>query len=182
MSFLRRTSLFTASCLFLALLSFADAQEATTASSPAEEASGSAAEATKDAHTLAAEDLLKAMRMKETSERTVDQMLAMQMQQQPQLAQFKDVMQSFLRKHLSYESIKDDMVKLYKAEFSKDELNELSKFYRTPVGKKAVEKLPMLSAAGAQIGMQRVQQNMGELQKAIMKRQTELTPAQTPEK
>ncbi|TWT82695.1 hypothetical protein CA13_41580 [Planctomycetes bacterium CA13] len=128
----------------------------------------------KDSHTLAAETLLETMNMKEVTKRNVDDMLAMQIQQQPQLGMFKDVMQGFLRKHLSYESLKDDMVKMYKEEFTENELGQLSDFYQTPVGKKAIERLPTLTAKGAQLGMLRVQQNMGELQELIMKRTMEL--------
>ena len=128
----------------------------------------------KDSHTLAVEEFFTVMNMKETSEKTIDQMLAMQVQQQPQLASYKDVMTAFLRKYVSYEALKGDMVKLYKAEFTEDEIREMTAFYRTPVGKKAVSKLPTLTASGAQLGMKRVQMNMGELQQAIAKREVEL--------
>jgi hypothetical protein len=128
----------------------------------------------KDSHTAAAEDFLRAMNMEETTKQTLDQMLAVQIQQQPGLAAFKDVMRTFLQKHLSYAAIKDGMVELYKAEFTESELKELAAFYRTPIGKKSVEKLPMLAAAGAQLGMQRVQANMGELQQAIQNRQAQI--------
>lgn len=128
----------------------------------------------KDSHTLAIEEFFAVMNMKETSDKTIDQMLAMQVQQQPKLASYKDIMTSFLRKYVSYEALKDDMVKLYKAEFTEDEIRTMSEFYRTPVGKKAVSKLPTLTASGAQLGMQRVQSNMAELQQAIAKREAEL--------
>ena len=153
-----------------------DAAKVPSASSPAADATASAdaKPVEKDSHTLAIEEFFSAMNMKETSDKTIDQMLAMQVQQQPQLASYKDVMTAFLRKHVSYEALKDDMVKLYKAEFTEDEIREMTAFYRTPVGKKAVSKLPTLTASGAQLGMNRVQSNMGELQQAIAKREAEL--------
>src|SRR5690606_8636002 len=121
------------------------------------------AEVKKDSHTLAVEALLETMNLKDTTEQMVDQMLSMQIQQQPQMAAFENVLRTFLHKHLSFESLKPDLVKLYQSEFTEPEIKELNAFYSTPVGKKAIEKLPTLSAAGAQIGMQRVQSNMGEL-------------------
>ncbi|EMI21809.1 hypothetical protein RMSM_01264 [Rhodopirellula maiorica SM1] len=144
------------------------------AEAPAAEAPAEEAEVEKDSHTLAVEALLDSMNMKQTTQQTVDQMLQMQIQQQPQMAAFQDVMKAFLHKHLSFESLKPDLIKLYKSEFTESEIKALTEFYNTPVGKKAIEKLPTLSAAGAQIGMQRVQANMGELQTAILKRQSEL--------
>ncbi|GAA4460106.1 DUF2059 domain-containing protein [Novipirellula rosea] len=153
----------------------APATEAPAADSPAAEEEAEA-EVEKDSHTVAVEALLDSMNMKETTQQTVDQMLQMQIQQQPQMAAFQDVMKAFLHKHLSFESLKPDLIKLYKSEFTESEIKALTDFYNTPVGKKAIEKLPTLSAAGAQIGMQRVQANMGELQTAILKRQSELQP------
>jgi hypothetical protein len=131
-----------------------------------------------DSHTAAVEEFFVVMKMKETTDKTIDQMLQMQVTQQPQLAAFKDVMTTFLRKHVSFAALKDDMVKLYRDAFTEEEIRAMSAFYRTPVGQKAVEQLPALSAAGAQMGMSRVQANMGELQQAIQKRQQELLQQQ----
>ena len=128
----------------------------------------------KSTHTAAVEEFFLVMKMEETTNKTLDQMLAMQMAQQPQLAAFKDVLTKFLRKHISYEATKKDLVKLYQDAFTEDEIRAMTAFYRTPVGQKAVAKLPSLTAAGAQLGMTRVQANMGELQQAILKRQREL--------
>jgi hypothetical protein len=130
--------------------------------------------AKKSSHWLAIEEFFAVMNMKQTSDKTIDQMLAMQIRQQPQLASYKDVMTAFLRKYVSYEALKDDMIKLYQAEFTEDEIRAMTAFYRTPAGQKAVAKLPKLTASGAQLGMQRVQSNMAELQAAIAKRDAEL--------
>lgn len=148
---------------------------ATGASQVAEAQPGNDRSATKkSSHTLAIEEFFEVMNMKETSDRTINQMLTMQIRQQPQLASYEDVMISFLRKYVSYDALKDDMVKLYESEFNEDEIRTMTAFYRTPVGKKAVAKLPTLTASGAQLGMQRVQSNMAELQQAIAKREAEL--------
>ena len=132
----------------------------------------------KDTHTAAVQEFFDVMKMKENTDRTIDQMLAMQVNQQPQLAAFKDVMTKFLRKHVSYDALKDDLVKLYRDAFAEDEIRAMTAFYRTPVGQKAVSKLPTLTATAGQMGMNRVQANMGELQQAIAKRQQELQQQQ----
>jgi len=133
-----------------------------------------AAAAKIDSHAAAIEEFFVAMKMQQTTDKMIDQMMAMQIQQQPQLASFKGVMMGFLRKYVSYEALKADMVKLYKVEFSEAEIREMTVFYRSPVGQKAVAKLPALTESGAQLGIQRVQANMGELQQAIIQRQEEL--------
>ena len=130
-----------------------------------------ASQATKESHTAAVEEFFEVMKMDEATNKTMDQMLAMQIARQPQLAAFKDVLQAFLRKHVSYQAMKKDMIKLYKDAFTEDEIRTMTAFYRTPVGQKAVAKLPSLAAAGAQLSMTRFQANVGELQQALAKRQ-----------
>jgi hypothetical protein len=115
----------------------------------------------------AAEELLLAMKMDKNTETTLDQMIEVQIKQQPQIAPFKDVMRKFLMKHLNWESLKGDMIKLYSDSFTEPELKELTAFYHTPVGRKSADLLPQLSAKGAQIGMERVQKNLPELQRMI---------------
>ena len=76
-------------------------------------------------------------------------------------------MKAFLNKYMGWASLKDDMAKLYMANFSESELNELNKFYQTPLGKKTVQKMPTLMTKGAEIGQKRVQEHLPELQAAI---------------
>ena len=76
-------------------------------------------------------------------------------------------MKAFLSKYMSWASLKDDVAKLYTTEFSESELNELNKFYQTPLGRKTVQKMPALMAKGAEIGQKRMQEHLPELQAAI---------------
>ena len=118
-------------------------------------------------HRKAAESLLNLMGMDHLLDQSVDQMLQMQVQQNPQLAQFQPQMKAFLNKYMSWASMKDDMAKIYADEFSEAELNDLTKFYQTPLGKKTIEKMPSLMAKGAAMGQKRVQEHLPELQAAI---------------
>ncbi len=127
-----------------------------------------------DSHGKAIEEFLLVMKMDENTELTIDQMLAAQVQQNPQMSVFTDVMKAFLNKHLAFDVIKYDMIDVYRQAFTEAEIRELIAFYQTPIGIKAAERLPMLAAAAAQIEGQRVQANMGELQAAMAKRQAEL--------
>jgi hypothetical protein len=87
--------------------------------------------------------------------------------QNPSLAPYEPQMRAFLMKHMSWASLKDDMIRIYTAEFSEQELKELMAFYQTPVGKKSVEKMPVLLQKGAEIGQQKIQKHLPELQAAI---------------
>lgn len=105
-------------------------------------------------------------------------MPSMQVKQQPQLAAFQDVMTKFLPKYASFDATKEELMKLHRDTFSEEEIRERTAFYRTPIGQKAIAKLPALTAAASQMGMNHVQANMSELQQAIAKRQHQLQQQQ----
>ena len=114
-----------------------------------------------------AEKLLDMMGMQEMMDQSVSQMLDIQLQQQPDLATFKRVMIEFFNKNMSYESIKPELIKMYSKAFTASELKEIIAFYSTDVGQKSIQKMPALTAQGAQLGATRVQQNIGDLQAMI---------------
>ena len=114
-----------------------------------------------------AEKLLNTLGMETALEMSMSQMLDIQLQQNPSLTPFKDVMMSFFQKHMSYQSLKPDMLRIYAETFTGTELKEINDFYSTDVGKKTIEKMPQLMAQGAKIGAARVQENIGELQQMI---------------
>jgi hypothetical protein len=125
------------------------------------------AQDTNSSHYKAAEQMLTLMDMPTVLKKSVDDMVAMQVQQNPSIAPYETVMKEFLAKYMSWDSLKADMIQIYMDEFTESELGELNKFYQTPVGRKAVERMPSLMTKGAQLGGQRVQQHMPELQAAI---------------
>jgi hypothetical protein len=127
----------------------------------------SALRADEVSHKKAAESLLALMGMETLLSQSVDQMLAMQVQQNPAVAPYQAQMKTFLSKYMSWSSLKDDMAQIYMTEFTEAELNDLTKFYQTPLGKKTVQKMPALMAKGAEMGQKRMQEHLPELQAAI---------------
>lgn len=125
------------------------------------------ARADEASHRKAVESLFNLMDMESLLNQSVDKMLALQVQQNPAIAPYQAQMKAFLNKYMSWASLKDDMSKLYMEAFSESELNELNKFYQTPLGKKTVQKMPLLMTRGAEIGQKRVQEHLPELQAAI---------------
>lgn len=115
----------------------------------------------------AAESLLNGMEMDKIMTQTIDQMLKVQIRQSPSIAPYELQMRAFFAKYMSWVSMKNDLVGIYVAEFSEDELKQLIAFYQTPVGKKAVQRMPVLAAKGAELGQKRVQEHLPELQAAI---------------
>jgi hypothetical protein len=124
-------------------------------------------------HEAAAKKLLATLNMREMMDKGIQQVLEMQIRQQPAIAPYRQTMLEFLQKYMSWDTLEGDLVKLYTDTFTEDEINQLIAFYDTPVGKKAVKALPELMMKGAQLGQMRVQQHIGELQQAIMKQAQE---------
>jgi hypothetical protein len=120
-------------------------------------------------HRAAAETLLESLDMQNTLNNVVDQMLLQQQKQNPGIKQFEPQMREFFAKYMSWESMKEDVIQSYMEVFTEGELKELTAFYMTPVGKKAIQKLPELMAKGAVRGQQRVEEHLPELQAAIEK-------------
>lgn len=118
-------------------------------------------------HRASAEALLNLMDMDKLMSQSVDQMLQIQLKQNPAIAPYEQQMRAFLNKYMSWASMKDDMLKIYTVEFTEAELKELTAFYQTPVGKKTVQKIPQLMAKGAELSQKRMQDHMPELQAAI---------------
>lgn len=120
-----------------------------------------------DSSKLEAERLLEVMEMDSILQQSIVAMLDAQIKQNPEMGVYKDVMVKFFNKYMSYQSLKPEMIELYSSEFSAKELIEIREFYSTNTGKKALIKAPMLMGKGAEIGSQKVQQNINELQQMI---------------
>ncbi|CAA0101748.1 Uncharacterised protein [Halioglobus japonicus] len=114
-----------------------------------------------------AEKLLQTMGTEAALEQSMSQMIDVQLQQNPALAPYKGVMMEFFNKYTSYNSLKLEMAQTYAEAFTLTELQEINAFYASEVGQKVVQVMPQLMAAGAQMGVTRVQENIGELQEMI---------------
>jgi uncharacterized protein len=118
-------------------------------------------------HRKAAENLLIVMEVDKSLPKIAEEVVATQLQQNPQLAPQRDILQRFLNKYLNWESVKEDTITAYTQEFTEPELKKLTEFYKTPVGKKASEKMPKLAFISGQIGLRQAQAHQTELRQMI---------------
>lgn len=167
----------------LAVLAFsliataAFAAEAPSAPSASSVSSASSSSAPSASHLKAAEEVLAILDMETTLAETVDSTLRLQIEANPMLQDFEDIMRAFLKKYLGWQSIKGPLVGLYAESFTETELRDLRAFYRTPLGAKVAKLLPVLFEKGAKIGQDLVEEHQGELEAAIGKRIEELNAA-----
>ena len=120
-----------------------------------------------DSHKKAAEKFLIEIGTDKILQQTIENVLNLELQKQPALGPYREVMLKFFEKYMSFESLKDDLVAIYVEAFTEEELNDIIAFYETPTGRKTLEKLPELTVKGAQLGQSRVKQNIQELEEMI---------------
>ncbi|MBN1409692.1 MAG: DUF2059 domain-containing protein [Spirochaetales bacterium] len=120
-----------------------------------------------NSHYKAAERLLALTISEESYNSVIEQSIDTQIDANPQIADFRQIMLDYMYKYMSLSAIKEDLIQLYMEYFTEKEILEMEAFYMTDVGKKASKLLPEMFKRGTQLGQQKVQENMGELQQAI---------------
>ncbi len=75
----------------------------------------------------------------------------------------------WLETEIRWDELRPQMVQLYVSRFSEPELREITAFYRSPVGKKALKALPGLAAEGAKIGQAYAKTKEAALQQRLKK-------------
>jgi hypothetical protein len=100
-------------------------------------------------------------------QRSTDLALAAQIRANPQLKQFEPKLRQFFAKYMSWQALQGDFAAIYMNAFTEDEFKQMLAFYKTPAGRKALQKMPTLMEEGAAIGVKRVQEHMPELQKVL---------------
>src|SRR5438105_6817744 len=101
-----------------------------------------------------------------------DQVVENQLQHNRRLARQRGIVQRFLTKYVNWESVKEDTVTAYTHEFTEPELKKLTEFYKTPVGKKASEKMPQLAFLAGQLGLKKAQAHQAELRQMLEDQQS----------
>jgi hypothetical protein len=68
---------------------------------------------------------------------------------------------------VNWASVKEDTITAYAQEFTEPELKKLTEFDKTPVGKKASEKMPQLAFLAGQLGLKKAQAHQAELRQML---------------
>ena len=127
------------------------------------------AQADTESHRRAVEKLFVLTHMEQKVNEGVETTLQLQLRQSPQLAPYREVLRAFLVKHIGWESMKEELTQTYLWEFTEQELKEMNAFYASPTGRKVIERVPVLVQQRNRMAMQRIQDNVGELQQEIAK-------------
>ena len=119
-------------------------------------------------HLEQVEILFKLTRMEQKINDSVDSVAQLQLRQNPNLDEKQRAqLMAFLEKHIGWNAVRGDLYEMYMQTFTEDELKTINDFYITTTGQKVIVIVPQLVQERNRLAMQRLQQNIGELQ-AIM--------------
>lgn len=125
------------------------------------------ARADEASHRQAVARLFELTQMQQKIDESVDNLLALQLAQSPELRDHETVVREFLVRNIGWQSLEEAVTDMYMQEFTEEELNEMNAFYSSPTGKKVIERLPVLVQMRNQLASRRLQEHIGELRKEI---------------
>ena len=120
-----------------------------------------------NSHLEQVEILFKLTRMKQKIDESVESVAQLQLRQNPALAAKSDQLMAFLERHIGWNAVRGDLYEMYMQTFTEEELKTINDFYITTTGQKVIVIVPQLVQERNRLAMQRLEQNIGELQ-AIM--------------
>jgi hypothetical protein len=120
-----------------------------------------------NSHLEQVEILFKLTQMEKKINESVESIAQLQLRQNPELVAKRDQLMAFLERHIGWNAVRSDLSGMYMRTFTEDELKTINDFYITPTGQKVITVLPQLVQERNRLAMQRLQENVGELQ-AIM--------------
>ena len=119
-------------------------------------------------HLEQVEILFKLTRMEQKINDSVDSVAQLQLRQNPNLdAEKRQQLMAFLERYIGWNAVRADLYEMYMQTFTEEELKTINDFYITTTGQKVIVIVPQLVQERNRLSMQRLQQNIGELQ-AIM--------------
>jgi hypothetical protein len=126
-----------------------------------------------ETHRQAVDKLFDLTDMQQKIAESVDTVLAMQLGQNPALREHRDLVRAWLEKTIGWEGLRDDVTDMYLKTFTEQELDEMNAFYGSPTGRKVIRQLPELVQQRNRLAMQRMQDNIAELQQVIGEQSTQ---------
>lgn len=114
-------------------------------------------------HYTVAKEYVETIITEENLKGITEQVLNVMLATQPELEKYKPTLLKFFDKYFSVKDLKEEYVKMYMDYFTEKELSEMSAFYKTETGKKAINLQPVMFQKGSEISKDRFQKYFPEL-------------------
>ena len=115
----------------------------------------------------AANRLLEVMNLKKVYENAVNTSTQRLVKANSSFKSIEDKIKAFYQKYIGWDSVKDDLAKLYSKYYTPQELEDITKFYQTPTGKKVLSTMGKLAYEGQMLTQKRLRPHLDELKKML---------------
>jgi hypothetical protein len=130
-------------------------------------------------HRRAAEELLGVLNFERTMMAGASAMADAMIQQNVALTPYRDVILKWAESILTWKNFGPRVTTMYVESFSESELREMTTFYKTPTGQKALQVMPEMMRRGALLGGEVAKEHSAELERMVRARAAELDKATT---
>ena len=100
----------------------------------------------------------------------------------PILKKYQTKMLKILEEKLGWEKVKNDFITIYVKTYSEDEIVAISNFYKSPAGRKFIEKMPQLMQETMAISQKNMPAIMEKMQEISNEMETEIIQLKEQEK
>ena len=114
--------------------------------------------------------MLDTMNKNKILERHIQNMIKIQVAQNPILSMKQQEVSSFFAKHLNYTKLRVELARIYTKELTLQEMKQFTAFFDTSVGQKMILKMPRLLQLGSILGQKKIQERYPELIETFLKR------------
>jgi len=92
----------------------------------------------------------------------------------PGMSEMLDRMRAFFDKHLTFAEVENDVIAVYREVYSETEVQQLIRFYESPVGQRMITTLPVLNARLSELARARMAALLPQLQQELINPPTEI--------
>lgn len=136
-------------------------------STKATETNATKTTASKDDSISAAYNLLKEMNLKKVYDNAVEASTKRLVVANSNFKSVEGKIRDFYKKYIGWDSVKNDLAKLYSKYYTKQELEDITNFYKSKTGQKVLATMGQLSYEGQMMTQKRLKPHLQEL-KAIL--------------
>jgi len=133
-----------------------------------------AGEAPSETQKQAATELLKVMNLERTMMGGASAMADAMIEQNAAMGPYRDVLLKWAEKYMTWEAFGPRFVSLYTEKFTEAELRDITAFYKTSTGQKALALMPEMLRRGAMLGGEVANEHKQELEQMVRERAAEL--------
>ena len=118
-------------------------------------------------HRKAALEMMQASGVPHMLKRSFEAQLEYQIKAVPELEKYRSQLTAFYAKAFSFKELASDLCALYMKHYTREELQQITAFYKTPAGRKKAKTDVQLSASFGKLFQEHAEKKMPELQKLL---------------